>query len=84
MEREAAAAAANEAPYASQSSSLHDAADFEVVPAAQGASKKSSTDQRQATHTTTAAAAAPRNPDPVRPPTTNTLKDLFAPREERR
>ena len=27
-------------------------------------------------------AAAPRNPDPVQPPTTNTLKDLFAPREE--
>jgi hypothetical protein len=78
MEREAAAAAANSAPHASQSSSLHDAADFEVVPAAQRASKKSSIDQRQVAQTTTATVA----PDPVQPPTANTLKDLFAPREE--
>lgn len=81
MEREAATAA-NAAPHASQSSSLHDTADFEVVPAAQRASKKLSIDQRQAAQTTTATAAAPRNPDPVQPPTATKLKDLFAPREE--
>jgi len=80
MEREAAVASA--APHASQSSSLHDAAGFEVVPASQRESKKLSIDQRQAAQTTTAAAAAPRNPDPVRPPTATKLKDLFAPREE--
>jgi hypothetical protein len=82
MEREAAADAANAAPHGSQSSSSHDAADFEIVPVAQRASKKSSIDQRQDTQTTTATAAAPRDPDPVQPPTATTLKDLFAPREE--
>jgi len=81
MEREAAATA-NATPHASQSSSLHDAADFEVAPAAQRASKKSSIDQRQAAQTTTATAVAPQNPDPVQPPRAATLKDLFAPREE--
>jgi hypothetical protein len=81
MER-GAAATANAAPHASQSSSLHDAADFEVVPAAQTASKKSSIDQRQAAQTTAATTAAPRNPDSVQPPTATKLKDLFAPREE--
>ena len=81
MEREAAAGA-NLAPHASQSS-LHDAADFEVVPAAQRTSKRSSIDQRQVAQTTvTATATAPRNPDRVQPPTACTLKDLFAPREE--
>ena len=81
MEREATAATrANAAPHPSQSSSSHDAADFEVVPAAQTVSKKSSNDQQQATQTATVT-AAPRKPDPVQPPTTN-LKDLFAPREE--
>jgi hypothetical protein len=80
MERDAAAA--NAAPHASQSSSLHDAADFEVVPTAQRASEKSSIDQQQAAHTTAATAAAPRNPDLVQPPTVTKLKDLFAPREE--
>jgi hypothetical protein len=80
MEREAAAGA-NSAPHASQSS-LHDAADFEVVPTAQMASKRSSIDQRQVAQTTTATATAPRNPDRVQPPTAYTLKDLFAPREE--
>jgi len=77
VEREAAAAAppAN-APHRSQSSSSHDAADFEVVPATQRVSKKSSVDRPQPT-------PAPRTPDPVQPPTTTTkLKDLFAPREE--
>jgi hypothetical protein len=81
MEREVAAAA-NSALHASQSFSSHDAADFEVVPAAQMASKKSSIDQRQTAQTTTATAVAPRNPDPVQPPTATKLKDLFAPREE--
>jgi hypothetical protein len=76
MEREAAAL------HASQSSGLHDAADFEVVPAAERASKKSSIDQRQAAQITSATAPAPRNPDPVQPPTATNLKDLFAPREE--
>ena len=76
MEREAATL------HTSQSSGLHDAADFEVVPAAERASKKSSIDQRQATQTTSATAAAPRNPDPVQPATATNLKDLFAPREE--
>ncbi|KAF8489972.1 hypothetical protein F5888DRAFT_1808403 [Russula emetica] len=80
MEREVAAA--NSALHASQSSSSHDAVDFEVVPAAQRASKKSSIDQRQTAQTTTANAAAPLNPDPVQPPTATKLKDLFAPREE--
>lgn len=80
MEREATAA--NAALHASQSSSLHDAADFEVVPATETVSKKSSTDQRQAAQTITATAAAPRNPDSVQPPTVKKLKDLFAPREE--
>ena len=75
MEREAVAA-----PHPSQSSSSHDAADFEVVPAAQRVSKESSDDQRQTTQTATVT-TAPRNSDPVRPSTTN-LKDLFAPREE--
>jgi hypothetical protein len=79
MERAAAVAAA---PHASQSSSLHDTAEFEVVPAAQRASKKSSIDQQQAAQTTTATAATPRSPDPVQPPTATKLKDLFAPREE--
>ena len=80
MEREAAAA--NAALHASQNSSLHDAADFEVVPATKTASKKSSTDQRQAAQTITTTAAAPQNPDSVQPPTVKKLKDLFAPREE--
>jgi hypothetical protein len=81
MEREAAAAVrANAVPHPSQGSSSHDAADFEVVPAAQGVSKMSSDDQRQAAQTA-AVTASPRNPDPVQPPATN-LKDLFAPREE--
>ena len=80
MEREATAGA-NSAPHTSQSS-LHDAADFEVVPAAQRASKRSSIDQRQVAQTTTATATAPRNPDREQPPTAYTLKDLFAPREE--
>ena len=83
MEREATAA---NAAHASQSSSLNDAVDFEVVPtvvpATQNASKKSSFDQQQAAQTTTATAAAPRNPDPEQPPTATKLKDLFAPREE--
>jgi hypothetical protein len=79
MEREATA---NAAPHAPQSSGLHDAADFEVVPAAQKASKKLSIDQRQAAQPTTATAATPRNPDPEQPPTATNLKDLFAPREE--
>ena len=78
MEREAAAAF----PHASQSSGLHDAADFEVVPAAQRASKNASIDQQQAAQTSTAIAAAPRNSDPVQVPTATKLKDLFAPREE--
>ncbi len=90
MEREAAASSAttsrtNAVPHASQSSTSHDIADFEVVPAVQGVSNKSSVDRRQATQTTTATTtAAPRNPDPVQPqPSTITkLKDLFAPREE--
>jgi hypothetical protein len=82
MEREAATVEANATTHASQSSSLHDAADFEVVPAAQRASKKSSIDQRQAAQTTTATTSAPRNPDTVQPTMTTKLKDLFAPREE--
>ena len=80
MEQEAATAAvANAAPHVSQSSSLHDAADFEVVPRA---SKKSSIDQRPVAQTTTATTAAPRKPNPKQPPTATKLKDLFAPREE--
>lgn len=76
-----ATTAMNAGPHASQSSSLHDAADFEVVPATQTVSKKSSIDHQQAAQTTTVTAAAPRH-DPVQPPTATTLKDLFAPREE--
>jgi hypothetical protein len=80
MEREAPT---NATPHASQSSGLRDDdADFEVVPAAQKASKKSSIDQRQAAQPTTSTAAAPRNPDPEQRPTATNLKDLFAPREE--
>jgi hypothetical protein len=61
---------------------LHDATDFEVVPAVQRASERSSIDQRQGAEAATATATAPRNPDRVWPPTATTLKDLFAPREE--
>jgi hypothetical protein len=75
MEREAGAATrADAVPHPFQSSSSHDAADFEVVPAAQKVSKKS-------TETDTVT-AAPRYPDPVQPPAATKLKDLFAPREE--
>jgi hypothetical protein len=80
VEREAAAAAsprANAVPRPSQSSSSHDAADFEVVPAAQRVSDKSPVDRPQTTQT----AATTRDPGPIQAPTTK-LKDLFAPRED--
>ena len=62
-------AAATDVPHASEPPL--DSMDFEIVPAAQ---RDSSVDPQMLT-------AAPRNSEPVQPPT-KLLKDLFAPREE--
>ena len=82
LEQEAATAtranAVEAVTHLSQSPCSHDAADFEVVPAAQRVSKKSFADRQQ----TATITVEPRNPGPVQPPTTTKLKDLFAPREE--
>ena len=71
-----------EAVHASQRSSSHDTADFEVVPAAQRASNNKSPIDQQQVAQATVTAAAQRNSDSVRQPTAAILKDLFGPREE--